>query len=91
MPEQSRISDAMADVRLWWRRRRWAVAAIGYFAMALFTFGHSASAHQRFIEANCLTAEQRVERGRVCYGSGGPEAFGAAMAWPFYWAWEAQS
>ena len=67
-------------------------SAIAYTAIAVFTFGHSASAADRRIEADRATcAESQKKNCPVNLDIPPFNGISAAIIWPLYWSWELQS
>jgi hypothetical protein len=62
-----------------------------YAAVALFTFGRSASDARTWHNNHCRTPSERFERGDKCYTS--PAVYGlfSGALWPLYWSWELQT
>jgi hypothetical protein len=77
------------------------IFAYWYCAMAVFTFGYAASAAskqhaQELIECRVLFKSLSVAsrlNGDPCWDGNSEGAYGllAAVLWPLYWSWEAQS
>lgn len=72
-------------------RRYWKAILIGYAAMAVFTFGHSAS-HNKKVDCEFVSGkitnqpcDLMADEDRVL------GAFASAPFWPLYWSWVLQS
>lgn len=77
-------------------RHFWPAAAVAYGAMAIITYGHSASRFYRAETAGyeACQAERKAGKAHHCYDGRSEEAATigiiAGMLWPLYWSWELQ-
>lgn len=60
-----------------------------YCAIAVYTFGYAAAAAER--RDNACRSLHEWERTSPCLESPSASGLFAGAAWPFFWAWEAQS